>query len=186
MIKLIMSIGLFAILSRMALPPLFGHLPNFSPIAAIALFCGAHFHKRFLAIIVTLFSVWLGDIVMSKVLLGSWTFFYQGWYWQYGSYFLITLLGMQLTQQVKPFQLISACFGSAILFFVISNFGVWYSGLLYPLTLDGLIACYAAAIPFFKNTLFSDLFFAMILFSSFGLIKKRMNHQLFTLNTIKN
>lgn len=161
--KIILSIVLFATITRIAIP---GHIPNFSPIDAIALFCGAYFPRRLIAIFVALLSVWVGDLLINKISMGHWVLFYQGFYWQYGCYLLITLLGTTLVNKVKPLHVVSACFASAILFFVISNFGVWYSGLLYPRNIDGFIACFVAAIPFFKNTLLSDLFFSTVLFGS--------------------
>ncbi|HLG94272.1 MAG TPA: DUF6580 family putative transport protein, partial [candidate division Zixibacteria bacterium] len=55
--------------------------------------------------------------------------------------------------------------GSALFYFV-SNFGVWASGSMYPPTWAGLAQCYAAALPFLRNTLTSDL----IYFNSFSLL----------------
>jgi len=170
--KIILSLILFATLTRIAIPPFLGaHLPNFSPIDAIALFCGAYFHRRLTAFSVGLLSVWIGDLFINKILMGHWTLFYEGFYWQYGSYLLITWLGTTLARQVNPLRLMTTCFAAAVLFFIVSNFGVWCSGMLYPFNFDGLIACYIAAIPFFKNTLFSDLFFSILLFGSFQWIR---------------
>ena len=169
-INLVLGLILFATLTRIALPPFFTHLPNFSPVDAIGLFCGAYFSRRMVAICIALLSVWVGDIFINKLLLGHWTLFYQGFYWQYGSYVLVTLLGSTLAANIKPVRIASTCFASSILFFLISNFGVWFSGTLYPLTIDGFISCYIAAIPFYKNTLLSDLFFSSILFGSIYLV----------------
>jgi hypothetical protein len=168
--KIIISIILLATLTRIAIPSFISHPPNFSPIDAIALFCGAYFGRRS-AFIVVLFSVWIGDVFLNKIFMGSWSLFYPGFYWQYASYGLITVIGMQLKNNVNPLRLSLACLTSSVLFFGISNFGVWCSGFLYPLTIDGLVTCYIAAIPFFKNTLFSDLTFSILLFGSFSLMK---------------
>lgn len=170
-LKILLSIILLATLTRIVIPPLINHLPNFSAIDAIALFCGAYFSRRSIALLVVFLSIWIGDIFLNKIFLNHWVLFYSGFYWQYACYFLITFLGTSLKDKVKPIRLISACLASAVLFFAMSNFGVWYSGYLYPLTFDGLLACYIAAIPFFKNTLFSDLFFSLVLFGSFELIQ---------------
>ncbi|MBX3709882.1 MAG: hypothetical protein KIT56_04525 [Gammaproteobacteria bacterium] len=166
--KIILSIVIFATITRIAIPPFIGHLPNFSAVDAIALFSGAYFHKRSTALLIVLSSIWIGDIFLSKMFTGEWVLFYSGFYWQYASYLLITCIGSTLKGMLSPIRLVSSCFISAILFFIISNFGVWYSGLLYPLTLDGFITCYVSAIPFFKNTLLSDLFFSILLFGIFG------------------
>jgi hypothetical protein len=60
---------------------------------------------------------------------------------------------------------LGAALGSAVSFFLVSNFGVWAAGYLYPRTWAGLIASYTNAIPFFRNGLASDLFFATVFFS---------------------
>jgi hypothetical protein len=169
--KILLSVLLFTMLTRFAIPPFFNHPPNFSAIDATALFCGAYFSRRSIACIVLLLSVWIGDIFLNKILIGHWNLFYSGFYWQYGCYLLMTLIGATLKHNIKPLPLLSACVASSILFFGISNFGVWYSGFLYPQNLDGLIACYVSAIPFFKNTLFSDLLYSIILFGSFQFIQ---------------
>ncbi len=57
------------------------------------------------------------------------------------------------------------------LFFIITNFAVWYfgEGGIYPLTMQGLVMCYVAAIPYFGRSLVSTTLFASILFSPVGL-----------------
>lgn len=168
----ILCIVLFATISRIAIPSIIGHPPNFSPIDAIALFSGAYFAQRYMAILVTLFSVWVGDVLINSFFIGHLELFYSGFYWQYASYVLIVLLGACLTPKITPTRLGLASIGSATLFFSVTNFGVWYSGLLYPFTLDGLIACYVAAIPFYKTSLLSDLVFTGALFGIYELLRK--------------
>jgi hypothetical protein len=75
------------------------------------------------------------------------------------------LLGSLLKDRVKPLYVAGAAFGSALSFFLMSNFAVWLAGVLYPRTLGGLTACYVAAIPFFEKGLASDLLFSAVLFS---------------------
>jgi hypothetical protein len=172
--NLVLGIVLLATLSRIALPPLLGHSPNFSPIDAIALFCGAYFSRRLVAIGIAIFAIWAGDILLSKLLLGHWTLFYPGFYWQYGSYALITCLGsLALARRVKILPLILTSLAASSLFFIISNFGVWANGLMYPQNFQGLMACYIVAIPFFKNTLLSDLLYAAVLFGTLEWVKGR-------------
>ena len=61
----------------------------------------------------------------------------------------------------------SAAVASSVLFFAITNLGVWLKGIYYPQTLSGLAACYVAAIPFFQNTIAGDIFYAALLFGGF-------------------
>lgn len=170
--KIVLSILFFATLMRITVPMVIGHPPNFSPIDAIALFSGVYFSRRMTAFAVVLLSVWIGDLVLNRLAFGAWTLFYSGFYWQYGCYLLITLLGIGLKNHVNSRCLLAASMASSMLFFAITNFGVWYGSALYPQTLDGLLVCYVAAIPFFKNTVLSDLLFTGLFFGSFTLVMK--------------
>jgi hypothetical protein len=170
---MIMIILFSIIISRVGLALFFAPLPNFSPIHALALFCGAYFGRQWLSCIMVLFVVWASDVLMSPLLMGQWTFFYPACEWQYGAYIVMTLLGSLLHNRIRPNVLLMVSLLSSVLFFVISNFGVWLSGLLYPITQEGLITCYLAAIPFYKNSLLSDLFFSAVIFSAYGWIKHK-------------
>ncbi len=67
----------------------------------------------------------------------------------------------------------AAAVAGAVSFFVLTNFGVWALGTMYPKTLAGLEACFAAAIPFFRNMLVGDLFYTAVLFGGFYLLEQR-------------
>lgn len=154
---ILLSIVLSATILRIALHP-----TNFSALDAMALFCGTYFARRSTALIVVLASVWIGDIFLDA------TLFYPGFYWQYAAYGLTTLLGAYfLKNKFNAIRFFTVSISISLLFFTISNFGVWCSGLIYPLTFNGLITCYIAAIPFLKNTLLSDLLFGGVLFGCF-------------------
>jgi len=125
--------------------------------------------------LLVLLSVWISDIFLNKLLMGHFVIFYPGFYWQYGSYMLITLIGALFKHQnnIKHLSLVLASVASSSVFFLLSNLGVWYSGWLYSPTLEGLFTCYVAALPFFKHTLLSDLFFTLLLFGSLKLLNMR-------------
>ena len=170
--NIILPILFFACITRIAIPPMIGHPVNFSPIDAIALLCGAYAGKHSRAIFITLLSVWVSDLLVNRIALGHWVLFYQGFYWQYGCYILIALMGGQLLNKVKLVNLIFASLSASMVFFFISNLGVWLAGTLYPLTLNGLISCYIAALPFLKNTVASDYIFVAALFAIFAVTHK--------------
>ena len=74
-------------------------------------------------------------------------------------------LGMQLRNTNSALRIGGTSLLSSILFFVVSNFAVWASyRTLYPATVQGLAACYVAAIPFFRNTLAGDMVFTAVFF----------------------
>ena len=150
--KLLIAFVLIAILSR-----LIPHLPNFTAVTATALFAGRHFKNKILA-----FAAPLAVMILSDLILGFYTI---SWF-VYASFAAVVFLG-QWSQKMNVLIVLS----SSLTFFVISNFGVWLLG--YPLTLEGFLACYTAAIPFFRNAVLGDLFYASILYYSFKWVEGR-------------
>jgi hypothetical protein len=145
-----------------ALSRLLPHPPNFTPIAAIALSSAVYFDKRFA------FIIPLAAMLISDLFLG----FHTGMAWVYGSFFAIGGIGLWLRSHKRPLPIAGAALASSVLFFVVTNFGVWLTGTLYPKTLEGLIACYVAAIPFFQNTVAGDLLYTGVLFGLFEVIER--------------
>ena len=138
------------------------HPPNFTPIGAMALFGAAQLGRRPLA-----FAAPVGALLVSDLVLG----FYPGMLVQYVAVALIVLLGWTVLTRVTALRVGAAAVASSILFFAVTNFGVWALSGMYPLTTAGLAACYAAAVPFFQNTLAGDLFFSGLLFGGFALLE---------------
>lgn len=171
--SVLLGIVAVATVSRVAILPMLGHFSNFSPIDAIALFSGCYFAKKWQSVLITLASVLVGDFALSLVMGGAWTTFYHGFYWQYIAYVPMVLMGSVLAKKLTSGNLLMACVASSVLFFIVTNFGTWISWPMYPKTLSGLSACYVAAIPFFKNTLISDLMYSAIFFGVFELAQKR-------------
>ena len=131
------------------------HPPNFSPIGAMALFSGANLGKRPLA-----FAAPLGALLLSDAVLG----FYHGMATVYFSVALVVMIGMVALKRSTVLRIGTAAVLSSILFFAITNFGMWLFSGFYPRTMIGLEACFVAAIPFFQNSLAGDLFYATLLF----------------------
>ncbi len=159
---------LLAILSAILLAAalrLVPHPPNFTPIAAMALFGGAYLGHRWLA-----FAAPLGALLLSDLVLG----FYPELAFVYLSTGATVAIGWALAKRRTVVGVGLAAIASSILFFVLTNFGVWLVMDYYPKTLAGLAACYVAAIPFFQNTLAGDLLFAALLFGGFALLERRV------------
>jgi hypothetical protein len=91
----------------------------------------------------------------------------------YGSFALIVCLGFWVRRRRSVGRIAGAAMMSALLFFVVTNFGVWAMGQLYPATPGGLVDCYVAAIPFFQNTLLSNLFYSPLLFGGLAIAENR-------------
>ena len=141
------------------------HPPNFSPIDAMALFSGAYLGRRALAFVAPLAALLLSDIVLG---------FYHGMATVYATVALIVVIGWWLSSRRTPLRIGAAAVASAVLFFVITNFGMWLFSGFYPLTGAGLAACYVAAIPFFQNTVAGDLFYTVLLFGGFAVAERLM------------
>jgi len=141
------------------------HPPNFAPIAAIALFGGAYFNKKWHAFLVPLAAMFITDLILG---------FHQTMWAVYLSFTLIVTLGMLMIKQKKITNIFFASVTASVMFFIITNFGVWLSTPYYLKSGAGLAACFTAAIPFFHQTLLSDLFFVAILFGLFEIIKAKI------------
>ncbi|MEM7017111.1 MAG: DUF6580 family putative transport protein [Pseudomonadota bacterium] len=153
---------------------------NFSPLAAVALFGAAHFAKRWQALLIPIAAIWLSDLFVNNVIYAHYyngfVLFYEGFYWQYGAYLLVALAGIALYRnEISTKTVLVGALGSGILFFLVSNFGVWAGSTMYSKDLAGLLSCYAAGIPFYKNTLMGDVFYTVTLFGGYYLLQRNVD-----------
>ena len=139
------------------------HLANFTPVLAIALFGGAYLNKKY-ALILPLALMMITDLFLGvhNTILFTW-----------GSILLISGLGMLLREKKNAFNITLSAFSSAVIFFIITNFGVWAMG-WYPRTWEGLLSCYTLAIPFFRTTMASTLVFSFVLFGIYELAARKV------------
>ncbi|MCU0959310.1 MAG: hypothetical protein MUF48_04335 [Pirellulaceae bacterium] len=149
-------------------------LPNFAPVAALALVSGYFFRSAILALCVPLAVMGISDwfvggyhwgvmavvyaVLAFPVLLRSWL---------RGTF---ELRGRRPAQRLVPLAGLIACgLFSSLVFFVVTNFAVWVAFDTYAMSWSGLAHCYAAAVPFFRYTLAGDLFFGLVLFGTYAL-----------------
>lgn len=148
-------------------------LADFTPVGAMALFGGCYFSEKWKAYLVPLLTLWLSDLVLNyAVYFHHWVWFTPGFAWIYGSFALIVLMGTFI-KKVSIRNVLVAGISSALLFWLISDFGVWVGISPYPKTFAGLTACYAAAIPFLRNMMFSNIIFSAIMFGAFEWAQKK-------------
>ena len=142
------------------------HAANFAPVGAIALFGGAILSPKI--------GWWLplAIMILSDLVLG----FHDTVLFTWAGFLLIGLFGMTLRDTRNMVRVPLGALGAAIIFYVVSNFGVWVAGGLYPHTLAGLADCYIAAIPFLKTSLLADVLFSTVLFSAYALAAKPATH----------
>ncbi|EKE13754.1 MAG: hypothetical protein ACD_12C00836G0001 [uncultured bacterium] len=142
------SIILLAVVAR-----LIPHAPNFAPIGGLALFSGANFKNK-IALLIPLTAMFLSDIFLG---------FHKTIPYVYLSFIIIALIG-GLIKNNKWQSILKASLLSSVLFFLITNFGVWATGSMYQKNLSGLTQSYVMGLPFFRNTILSDLFYSFSFF----------------------
>jgi len=156
-----LSLIIFAIAMFRILP----HPPNVSPVAAMALFGGACFSDKRVAFLVPFLALLLSDFMLG--LHDTMVYVYTG-------FALTVVIGFWLRNNMNIGRIALAVVGSSVLFFIISNFGAWFTSGLYPMTLDGLMQAYVAAIPFFQNSLLGNAVFTALLFGGFAALQRNI------------
>ncbi len=176
-ISLVMKKNILLIVALIAigiLGRIIPHPPNFTPIIAIALLSSYAFKNKWMIIVIPLMSMWISDLVINNYLYAGYydslLIFSSGFLWVYGAIICIALLGTILIKKVKISNIALSSISGSLIFFFITNFGVWISGSMYPKSLFGLIECYTLALPFFGNALVGDLVYCTILFTSYSLV----------------
>lgn len=171
----IVEISVFALIVALgfAARMILRDLPNFAPVAAIALFAGYYFRSRTLALCAP-----LAVMLSSDLIIGGYD-----WHVMIAVYAMLCLPVVFRGVLQKSFRLqgnsrgarlasvaglLGCTLAGSILFFLVTNFACWFS-LDYSLTLSGLLECYTAAIPFFRYTMAGDMAFAIVFFGSYAL-----------------
>lgn len=155
---------LISIIVVAAFARLLPHPANVTPVAAIALFAGAYLPRMSLALLIPMAAMLLSDMFLG---------FHSTMLFVYVGMLLTVGVGMLLRGKVGVFGVAGASLVSSVLFFVITNVGVWMTQDMYAHTAEGLVACFVAAIPFFTNSILGDLAFSALLFGVFSFAEKR-------------
>lgn len=167
---------LAAMIVAAALTRLLPHPPNFSPVEAMALFGGAYFAARGMAVLVPLLAMLASDLVLAAIHGGTY-FDYMagaGFWLVYACIALSAVLGFGLRGKVTGARVLGYGLAGSVLFFVVTNFGAWLGSAMYPQTPQGLAAAYVAGIPFFQWTVLGTLAYAALLFGGFALLRRQV------------
>ena len=151
-----MLVSFTSLIAFLVLARVIPHPPNFTPVLGMAIFAPFLFRDLFVAI-----ALPLAAMVVSNLILG----FHSSMFWVFLSIALITC-GAHWAKMHAPTLMKTAglVVAGTFSFFIITNFAVWAMGGLYPMTLEGLMACYIAGIPFYGNTLLSTALFSAVFF----------------------
>ncbi len=147
------------------------HPWNVTPLGAMFLFSGATFRSKRDSLLVPLVALLVSDYAVIH-------FLYHGKYPWFSPYtwlgfVLVGLIGWTLRSKIAWVRVGVASITGSVVFFLVSNFEVWVDWKLYPHTLAGLLNCYVAALPFFRNSLLGDLAYAALMFGSYQWLRHR-------------
>ena len=138
------------------------HPWNATPVMAIALLSGAYLSRRW-SILLPLTIIVLSDLLI-------------GWHntipFTWSAFVFTGVLGWWVRQRPTAWRIIGSSLIGSVLFFIVTNFGVWVVGELYPRTAAGFWECYVAAIPFFRGTLLGDLVYVTVFFGTYHLVTR--------------
>ena len=136
------------------------HPWNATPTMAIALFGGTYLTKRW-SIALPLLLVAVSDLFL-------------GWHstipFTWSAFAATGMLGWWVRRRPTSGRIVTSALAGAVLFFLVSNFGVWATQALYPHTAQGLWTCYLAGVPFFRGTLLGDAVFTAVLFGGYAAV----------------
>ena len=155
---LIVGMILFAVIMRIV-----PHPWNLAPVGAIALFSGAVIRNRVMTFVFPLLAMLAGDLFIGFHILMPVV---------YASFLISTALGFWVRERRSAARVGGVVLLGAIQFFLVTNFGVWAFSNFYPKTFGGLMACYAAGVPFFWNTLAGDGCYSALLFGGLFLAER--------------
>ena len=175
---LVLCIFIFAIgVVRILISPGkdFSPFSNFTPLAAMALFGGAYFSNNYKAFGWPLLSLFITDVVLSLTVFKAYSngLLYSGWYWTYGAFALMTLTGKFLIKKINTKNIVVASVICVFIHWLITDFGVWLQGTMYPKTFAGYLLCLTAAIPYAVAFLAGTLLYSAILFGLFNWMQNR-------------
>ena len=146
------------------------HPHNVSPIMALALFSGVVCSNKKIALLVPVLAMIVSDLILG---------FHSTMWAVYGSFMLVAYMGYRAEKsksgdRLKLSSLIGLGLGGSLLFFVVTNFAVWFQQIgMYPKTWEGLVACFMAAVPFFKNSLGGNALYMFTLFGLWSFVKEK-------------
>ena len=154
------------------------HPPNFTPMAAIALFAGFIFIKRYMAVVDVISTMLLCDYFAFGSLSVSW-FGSKSMFVVYIALLFPIVFKNFLQKKLGVLRIFGAALASSSVFFLATNFAVWAFSPMYEKTLEGLVLCYTMAIPFFQNTVAGDLIWSGAIFGTYFVLRNYSNLQIF-------
>ena len=156
------GLGLIILLALSRLIP---HPPNFTPILGMAVFSGAIINRKIVAYLVPLAAMFISDLYLGL---------HSGMPIIYFTLAICVLIGTFIESRVTILNSIFGITAGVLVFYLITNFTVWYGSGMYENSFSGLITCYVMGLPFLQNTFISSLIYGMGAFLIYEVINKRL------------
>ena len=145
------------------------HAPNFTPVGGVSLFAGGRLSgwKAYLLPLVLM--------LVTDPFVGGYSFATP---FVYASFLIYVWIGSRVRATQSPLAIGGAALAGSVQFFLITNFAMWLKPVsLYTHDAAGLMACYVAAIPYYRNTVLADLFYSAALYGAYALLSRRVAAQ---------
>ena len=156
--KIFLFVGFFLLLITSRV---FSDIPNFTPTLSLIIFASYYFRNLTISSSIVLLSQIVSDIFIG---------FYSYIFFVYGSFLVIIYIAPIIMKKLTSMSVLVTSVISPSIFFIISNFGVWFAGSLYTKDLNGLIECYVAGLPFYDESLLSTILFSYTIFIIYKLL----------------
>jgi hypothetical protein len=169
----IIAVILFMVVGAFA--RLIPHMPNFTPVESLTIFGAAYLSKKHWALILSVFLIYVSDFIINNTIARSFFPDVEGIVW-FSSYMiynfvamaLIVLVSSKIITKVNIKNVGVSVLLASIIFFIITNFGSWAGDKsVYSNDMSGLMASFTAGLPFFRNSLLSNVVFTTVIFGSF-------------------
>ena len=165
---------LSAVMLALVLIRVYFNIPNFNPLGAIALMGGVLFGRNLLAFLIPVSALFVGDLLLaSNNALNQDYLFSASFLTVYASFGIMIALGMLLAKKPSLSSVMGGSLLAAIAFFAVTNAGAWITLPDYPKPFNGLMSAYTAGIPFFRNTLISQVVFSIVIYTVYSFATQR-------------
>jgi hypothetical protein len=181
--RFIVLVLFVVIIAAMRIPDAASYAPwsHITPIGAMCLFSGTYFSKKWKALLFPLLSLFISDILINTLVFkGKYGIMYNGWYWIYGIFILLTFLGKWIIKKVTLTNVLIAAIATPLTHWLLADLIVWLgngtdlrTGQPLSKDLQGLLQCYYQGLPFMKSFAMGTVLYSAIMFGGFEWLQKR-------------
>lgn len=158
------------------------HLDNLTALTAVSVLAGYRAKQQKALLLVPFFAMFLSDLVLNNIIYAAYTDGFvalsSSALFLYTPYLLLAGIAMIGLRKMNFMGYLGTGVLGAVLFFIISNLGVWLTSAYYPANASGLMMAYEAAIPFLRNELMGTLLYGTALYAAFSAVRRSVPEML--------